>query len=407
MSASRPLISFCMLNRNGGETLRDCLQSVAHLVDELIVVDTGSTDDSPAVARSFGARVLERAWKEDFAAARNEYLEVARGRWVLSLDADEVLSGCDRERLATLVERAPDTAFRFTIHNYFLLRDFEHSLAPGDFAGRFTAGLGITNSYTIRLFPRRREIRYCYPVHESLVPALQRAGCRVREIDLPIHHVGFVLGRQGAPAKFTRYLEMGRRKLRDHPEYPLAYLELGKLLLCSGEFEEAQRLFDHAAKMAPLLPNVIYYAGLARLRRGQLDDCRRLLDARAQTSPIDANLAYLRAMIDKRERRFVAAASAFRRVVTETPDHVPAYIHLAECCLHIGELREAESVLAICRRMAPWQPSVYLLEAELARTQNQEWRIGNILSEGLTATGNSEELVHYKRVCEAMNLVPA
>jgi len=403
----RPLVSFCMLNRNCGATLRDCLQSVVHLVDELIVIDTGSTDDSPAIARHFGARVIERPWTDDFAAARNDYLEVARGQWVLSLDADEVLGGCDRERLVTLLEWARDTAFRFTIHNYFLLRDFEHSLPPGDFAGRFTHGLGITNSHTIRLFPRRRGIQYCYPVHESLVPALQRARCRVRDIGVPIHHLGFLLGRQDAPAKFTRYLELGRRKLRDHPDYPLAYLELGKLLLCSGELEEAQQLFDRAAKMAPQLPNAIYYAGLARFRRGQLEDCHRLLDACARDSAGDANLAYLRAIVDKQEQRYVTAAAGFRRVVTETPLHVPAHIHLAECCLRAGELSEAASALATCRRLAPWQPSVYLLEAELARMQNQESRIGSILSDGLAATGQAQELLHYRRVSDAMNGMPA
>ena len=67
-----PDISFCMIVRNGAATLATCLQSIASVVDETIVVDTGSTDGSPDVARRFGARVLSVPWPSDFAAARNE-----------------------------------------------------------------------------------------------------------------------------------------------------------------------------------------------------------------------------------------------------------------------------------------------------------------------------------------------
>src|SRR5260370_37189051 len=84
-------VSFCMIVRNGAATLSACLRSVAALCDELIVVDTGSDDDSPEIARSFGARVVHTRWPGDFSAARNVYLEHARCPWVLSLDADEVL----------------------------------------------------------------------------------------------------------------------------------------------------------------------------------------------------------------------------------------------------------------------------------------------------------------------------
>jgi tetratricopeptide (TPR) repeat protein len=402
-----PLVSFCMLNRDGGETIRQCLESVAHLADEFIVVDSGSSDGSPEIARSFGARVIDRPWTDDFAAARNEYVRAATGRWILSIDADEVLAGCRREDFAALLEREPNTAFRFTIRNYFLLRDFEHSLAPGDFAGRSTPGVGVTNSQTIRLFPRRRGIAYTYRVHESLAPSLRRARCRVRDLGIPIHHVGFLMGRQQVGEKFTRYLDLGRRKLREHPENPLAYLELGKLLLCSGHLEESQELFDQAAQIAPSLPNVCYYAALARFKLGRLDECRQLIDTHLRASPDDVNLRYLRGIVEQRQQRFAEAAAMFRLLAAAQPDHFPTELHLAECCLRTGDLQEAHAALVTCRALAPWQPSVYVLDAELARLQGEPWRIEQILANGLATAGPCPELLDYQRVSQALDQVPA
>jgi len=406
MRRSAPLVSFCMVNRNSSETIGQCLESVAPLVDEIIVVDSGSSDDSPAIARRFGARVIERAWTDDFAAARNAYLRVATGRWILSLDADEVLAPCNREDLVALIEREPDTAYRFTIRNYFLLRNFEHSLAPGEFAGCPLPGISVTNSQTIRLFPNRRGLSYTYRIHESLMPSLQRAGCRVRDISVPIHHLGFLIGDQRIAEKFARYLDLGRRKLREHPDNPLAYLELGKLLMCAGRIEEALELFDACVRMAPALPNGCYYAAMARYKLGAVDECRQLIDAGLRKAPADVNLCYLLAVIDKRHQRFQKAANAFRRLADARPDHFPIQMHLAECCVRIGELLEADAALSKFRALAPWHPSVYLLDAELAYQRGDRRRVEEALSEGIAAAGPCPELLAYQDVSHALNRVP-
>src|SRR5215831_17935615 len=112
-------VSFCMIVRNGAATLPACLRSVAALCDEMIVVDTGSDDDSPGIARSFGARVVHTRWPDDFSAARNVYLEHARCPWVLSLDADEVLAHVDKDDFHRALEAHPATAFLLRIRNYF------------------------------------------------------------------------------------------------------------------------------------------------------------------------------------------------------------------------------------------------------------------------------------------------
>ena len=86
------MLSLCMIVKNEATRLPQCLRSVQAVVDEMIVLDTGSTDETPAIARQFGAKVFESTWQQDFAAARNEALAQVTGDWVLVLDADETLT---------------------------------------------------------------------------------------------------------------------------------------------------------------------------------------------------------------------------------------------------------------------------------------------------------------------------
>jgi hypothetical protein len=98
----RARVSLCMIVKNEEANLPDCLGSVADLVDEVIVVDTGSSDGTKQVAERLGARVYEFPWVDSFAAARNESLRHATGDWVLWMDADDRLDEHNRQKLLGL-----------------------------------------------------------------------------------------------------------------------------------------------------------------------------------------------------------------------------------------------------------------------------------------------------------------
>ena len=99
----KPLLSLCVIAKDEAAFLQRCLASVAGLVDEIVVVDTGSCDDTPKVARGAGARVFSPPWQDDFSQARNRSLAAARGEWILVLDCDEVLARADHDRLRDLL----------------------------------------------------------------------------------------------------------------------------------------------------------------------------------------------------------------------------------------------------------------------------------------------------------------
>src|SRR5262249_33980822 len=101
-AGARPRVSLCMIVRDEEANLPACLASAADLVDEVVVVDTGSTDRTREVAARFGARVFDFPWVDDFAAARNESLRHATGDWVFWMDADDRLDEDNRGRLRGL-----------------------------------------------------------------------------------------------------------------------------------------------------------------------------------------------------------------------------------------------------------------------------------------------------------------
>ena len=125
---SAPLLSATLIVRDEERNLPDCLGSIDGVVDEVVVVDTGSTDGSVELARELGARVVSHPWRGNFSEARNLALEVARGEWILYLDADERLRPADRRRGSGQLRGARETAFRSSFTRSSARR---HSSGPG------------------------------------------------------------------------------------------------------------------------------------------------------------------------------------------------------------------------------------------------------------------------------------
>src|SRR5262245_45615808 len=106
------LLSASLIVRDESTVLDECLASIRGIVDEVVVVDTGSVDDSAEIAARYGARVIRRPWLDDFAEARNVGLDAAEGEWILYVDADERLAPTDRATVERLLRDADEVAFR-------------------------------------------------------------------------------------------------------------------------------------------------------------------------------------------------------------------------------------------------------------------------------------------------------
>jgi Glycosyl transferase family 2 len=142
-------LSFCAIVRNEAQNLARCLASVKPYVDELVIVDTGSTDATVTIAQQYSAKIGHFEWCDDFAAARNYALSLVSGDWILTLDADEELI-VHSPTFKSLITSS-DTPLA-----YGLTRKDIHEV--GDISG----------GQHLRLFRNLPELRYSYRYHEQL-----------------------------------------------------------------------------------------------------------------------------------------------------------------------------------------------------------------------------------------------
>ncbi len=226
-----------MIVRNEQTCLGRCLGLVAGAVDEIVVVDTGSTDRTREIAGRFGAKVVSCPWESDFSKARNRGLEVAGGRWILVLDADEQLLETDCRALLQLVaEHTPEAGPPGTAFNFL-----QRNSSDGGRTGTIVP--------SIRLFPNLPGIRYEWPIHEQVATSLARAGIPVRESAVSILHDGYSDSARNSE-KQRRNREILRGQVRSRSEvHPLTHfllagaeLDLENLEDALGSYRECIRL---------------------------------------------------------------------------------------------------------------------------------------------------------------------
>lgn len=215
-----PTLTLSMIVRNEEAMLPGCLESVRGVADEIIVVDTGSTDRTAEIARTGGARVFEFPWRDDFSAARNESLRHATGEWILVLDADERLAEESREELSRLVIEPDLVGVNVWLRS------------------RLPDGQGVREMATpyCRLFRNLPDLRFSGLVHEQVLPAIRRRGGRVAASSITIHHLGY---ERPSPDKLVRNLTLLHRQRELTPKDPFVYMNLGFMAHTLGRGDEA------------------------------------------------------------------------------------------------------------------------------------------------------------------------
>jgi glycosyltransferase involved in cell wall biosynthesis len=237
-------LSLCMIVKNEEQYLPKCLRSVEPVVDEMIVVDTGSTDRTKEIARAFGARVYELEWRESFAEARNYSISKASGEWILVMDADEVLSPRDYDKLARVLKdgKSSTSAYSLITRNYIDRPNVEGWRENDGAYAVEEAGIGWFPSGKVRLFPNDSRIKFENPVHEFVEPSLRKAGINKKLGNILIHHYG-KLNEEKSFSKGETYYNLGKRKLDEMGRNVDALRELAIQAAELKKFDEAVELW--------------------------------------------------------------------------------------------------------------------------------------------------------------------
>ncbi|MFH1485420.1 MAG: tetratricopeptide repeat protein [Chloroflexota bacterium] len=259
----------CMIVKNEEEHIGPCLESVKALVDEMVVVDTGSTDDTVAIAESHGAKVYHFPWQNDFALARNESLKHATGDWILILDADERLDEANGEKLRQLVQDPEYKAYFLELRSKEGIRD---------------TGTVLAHLYA-RLFRNREGVRFEGAIHEQVFPSLYRLGIEVGYSDIAIEHLGYARDEVQMRAKGERNLAILQKQAEQFPNSSFVHFNLGKTYMVMEQHEDALRELRLALALPGpgyhIVANAHYSIGGILFEQGDIDgaieECRQAL----------------------------------------------------------------------------------------------------------------------------------
>ncbi|HLD42709.1 MAG TPA: glycosyltransferase [Candidatus Nanoarchaeia archaeon] len=268
------MLSLCIITKDEEIFLPACFQAVQDIVDEIVVVDTGSTDRTVEIAKGFCAKVYFTPWEEDFAKAKNVALGYATGDWVLNLDADEIIDAKGCEEVKRLISSNTADAFYLlqrTYTNYtkglgfvrlasnapFLL--MQHlNLPQKEFSGHYTTKI-------IRLF-RNKNITFVGAIHEDARPALEKKGMGIAESAVVMHHFHELKGDAFIEKKRDSYLRMLRKRFDELQTAKAAYdLGLG-IYDRKKDIDEARQYVEKALEMEPDFEEALFTLGVFSIK---------------------------------------------------------------------------------------------------------------------------------------------
>jgi glycosyltransferase involved in cell wall biosynthesis len=314
-----------MIVKDEEKNLPIALESFRGLFDELIVVDTGSRDRTVEIARSFGARVFDFPWVDDFAAARDAALARATGDYAFWFDADDLLDPPQRPKLEALLDRLRDTQRGDPpMADTVIHRPSQAPFAPPTaFVVRcacdpYPDGSGQTVVDHIRLFPLCENIRWTYRVHEQILPALNRARVPVEWSDVVIRHTGYtdpVLREKKLDRDVTILLE----DLEDSPNDPFLLFNLGHVAIERRQWNDALGYLRHSLDGSAPTDSITrkLFALIARAHQ-MLGDSEAALRTCAEGLAIDAQDAELwfrKGLIHRHRREPHQAEACWRKIL--------------------------------------------------------------------------------------------
>lgn len=250
-----PTVSLTAIVRNEESMLEGCLNSVKDVVDEMIIIDTGSTDNTVAIAEKFGAKVWRHPWENDFSKHRNQAISYATCDWILVLDADEKLRSGDRDKIQQAIGMEGIDCVLCTVVNYF------------------NKGTGVALVNSARLFCRNPDIRYEGIVHNYLVGYKTPAAWPIY-----IDHSGYDLNSERMQAKFLRTSNLLKKRIEQDPNDFYSHHNLCVSYSMNQMFEDAIRSGTKAIELAwktegnggIMLPTTYFLVAAAFLELGHI-----------------------------------------------------------------------------------------------------------------------------------------
>lgn len=297
----RPGISLCMIVRDEERNLPGCLKSVVGLVDEIIIIDTGSLDHTVDVALKFGAEIFHLPWAGDFSLARNLSLNLAGYQWILLLDADEALRSEEHGLLKQLIGNPGiNQGYYLKVVNYFNHGDSEDYIIDA----------------ICRFFRNRPEFQFTGTLHEEVTQSIVNCSGTgsITPVEIHIDHRGYLLqaSQKGKTARNTSIL---KSVLFEQPTNGYAFYAMGTELYLQGNFKEALKNYHRAIEFLPghdILSDVYFKSAVCYSEQGQYREGMQVIKKGQQSFPDFTSLWYLEGMLEYKQKQFQKACETWQ-----------------------------------------------------------------------------------------------
>jgi glycosyltransferase involved in cell wall biosynthesis len=337
----KPRLSLCMIVKDEEKLLPSCLESVKSFVDEMIIVDTGSTDRTIEIAEQYGAKIWNIPWEDDFSKARNVGLEHAEGDWILHLDADEQIEQKDIQQLLSLLANNQAEAYFLQINNHK------------------SEGSGDTIIFpSVRLWRNRKEYRFKGALHEQIASSIVKNNPSKPLMLTPIriHHYGYSEKVIEEKKKTERNLRIAIAEVERNPKYSFAHYNLGMEYSRMKEFDKAIEEFrlsiDHLTEQQELwVPSLFRNLAGTLIAVKNFNEAIEIIDKGLHYFPDYIDLLFQKATCYFELKDYPRAVGLFHQciVTEENPryanqkglGHEKAYFTLGHCYLRLNRFDEA------------------------------------------------------------------
>lgn len=299
-------VSLCMIVKNEESVLDRCLASVAHLVDEVIIVDTGSTDRTKEIASKYTSKIFDFEWINDFSAARNFAAEQATGDWILVLDADEYI---DEENYQEFVDGLKEDNGKYDTYGVKII----------NFTGSY--GEKLVQNHHDRVYKNNGEIAYYRAIHEQL-KSVEGKPVKGSIAKLSVFHSGYMNKTVADKGKNERNKELIDKEMQESNN-AFDYFNLGNEYYSQGEYEEALKAYTNAYNLKSnyhlswVASTVIQIISvLIQLER--FNDAVSVIDDSTELYPGSFELVYLKGEISYTRGQFDDAKYYFEEIINNS-----------------------------------------------------------------------------------------
>lgn len=303
-------ISVCLMVKNEETFLEACLKSVQSIADEIVIVDTGSTDGTLQIAGRFADKLISIPFNGHYGAMRNEVIARAEAPWILFMDADEEFPPQEVEKIRRLVESAPDdvAAFRFLRYNFF-------------------ANGGWYSTKVIKLFRNHPEIRYRKAISETIEPDINRIGMKIMDVPIIQNHFGHCRNRIARDRKARNYMELMRKQLEETPDDAVMIGYIGLNLRLFGEFDSALEATRRAIQMNPSSPTIHSFHAHVLRSMGRNEEALAHYQEAARLRPADALISNMVGVMLMTLHRLEEARDIFEQAYHRDPHMIHILIN--------------------------------------------------------------------------------